>query len=71
MCPIFEYECPNCQLVEEKLVLPSERPMRPLCPKCGQAKMEKIMSVSNFSLKGKGWSKDSYGLRNRKDKKNG
>lgn len=67
--PILEYCCPNCQHVEEKLVLPHEKPRRLFCPKCGQAKMERIMSVSSFHLKGKGWSKDSYGLKSRCNEK--
>jgi len=65
--PIYEYECPNCQFVKEELSLKSNH-KRPMCPKCGQAKMEKIMSVSNFKLKGSGWYATDYG--NKKPKKN-
>ena len=58
--PIFEYECPNCQYKEEKLVL-KKNEHRPICPKCSQAKMDKIMSISNFHLKGTGWYATDYG----------
>lgn len=66
--PIYEYECPNCQFKKEKLVLPSERALRPMCPICRQAKMVKVMSLSNFQLKGKGWYATDYG--NKKPDKN-
>lgn len=58
--PIYEYECPNCQLRVEKLVISSERDVRPTCPKCGQAKMDKVISLSSFQLKGKGWYATDY-----------
>lgn len=63
--PIHEYMCPNCQHVEEKLILSHEKPGKLLCPKCGQAKMERIISISSFHLKGKSWSKDNYGLKDK------
>lgn len=60
--PIYEYECPNCQFVKERLVLTS-KPRRPMCPRCRQAKMNKIMSVSSFRLKGTGWYATDYGAK--------
>lgn len=65
--PIYEYQCPNCQFIDEILVR-SKKPERPECPVCGQAKMDKIMSTSNFSLKGRNWAKDNYGLKKEKKK---
>lgn len=58
--PIYEYECPNCQFKEEKLVL-SNKDKNPVCPRCKQTKMEKIISASNFHLKGTGWYETDYG----------
>lgn len=67
--PIYEYECPNCQFRIEKLVLQSEKPKRPDCPKCKQAKMKKVISASNFQLKGTGWYATDYGNKKSKNKK--
>lgn len=65
--PIYEYQCPNCQVVKE-ILAKSEKSPRPECEACGQAKMDKIISPSNFALKGKGWAKDNYGLHDKKKK---
>jgi putative FmdB family regulatory protein len=67
--PLYDVRCPNCQYTEEKL-LRNYNPKLELCPKCGQAKLEKIISPSNFILNGKNWAKDGYGLRKTNKKPN-
>jgi putative FmdB family regulatory protein len=40
--PIYEYMCQECQSQAELLVQGSEQPE---CPKCGSAKLTKLLSV--------------------------
>ena len=55
--PIYEFECKECHIVVERLVLGDPPP--PKCPKC-LAKMKKRVSLGTFVLKGDGWAKDGY-----------
>jgi len=55
--PIFEYSCPKCSTVVE--IILSKPHNTPLCEECGMI-LERIISKSNFSLKGGGWAKDNY-----------
>lgn len=41
--PLFEFYCEECQHQAEQLVGRSEKPV---CPKCGSKKLEKLMSAS-------------------------
>jgi putative FmdB family regulatory protein len=41
--PIFEYSCPDCGYIFEKLVLTREE-KRLECPKCGSKEVERIFS---------------------------
>ena len=54
---IHEFECPKCGHKEERLILSNDN--RPLCPKC-LILLDKIISLSNFILKGNCWAKDNY-----------
>jgi putative FmdB family regulatory protein len=42
--PIFEYACPNCGHVFEKLVL-TRRQEPPECPQCGGKQVEQKFSI--------------------------
>jgi putative FmdB family regulatory protein len=60
--PIYEYRCPACGCEEERLQRLKDPP--PLCShdRCerqGQ-EMTKLVSRTNFELKGTGWYKDGY-----------
>jgi putative FmdB family regulatory protein len=52
--PIYEYRCANCGFQDEYLQKVSERPLK-VCPSCGKAKFEKLLSAPGFHLKGSGW----------------
>jgi putative FmdB family regulatory protein len=52
--PIYEYRCASCGFQDEFLQKVSERPLK-VCPSCGKAKFEKLLSAPGFQLKGSGW----------------
>ena len=59
MTPLYEYRCPKCGHIEEKLVKMG-RELYLGCPKCSEGygvTMKKIVSPSSFRLKGEGWTK--------------
>ena len=56
--PIYEYRCTSCGHEFEKIQRVSERAVR-TCPEC-KGKVEKLVSVSAFSLKGGGWYAQGY-----------
>lgn len=57
-----DYRCTKCERfyldVLEKLKEHMES-----CEDCGGL-VERVISLSNFQLKGDGWAKDDYGLKN-------
>ena len=59
--PIYEYACLACGHEFEKLQRISE--VAPPCPLCA-SEVRKLVSASGFILKGSGWYKDHYGLKN-------
>jgi putative FmdB family regulatory protein len=68
--PIYEYECESCGYRKEIMIRkPSdEKGSHKLgCDKC-KGMMKRVISPSNFQLKGGGWYKDGYG-NNRQPKK--
>jgi len=59
MTPLYEYRCPKCGHIEEKLVKMG-RELYLGCPKCSEGygvTMKKIVSPSSFRLVGEGWTK--------------
>ncbi|MCB2187227.1 MAG: zinc ribbon domain-containing protein [Deltaproteobacteria bacterium] len=56
--PIYEYECESCHLVCEALQKFSDAPLGE-CPSCG-GKVNRIMSLNAFHLKGQGWYVTDY-----------
>jgi len=42
--PIYEYACPHCGHVFEKLVLTSNHDL-PVCPQCGEERVEQKFST--------------------------
>ena len=43
--PIYEYRCPDCEAVNEVIVMSGDNPEPLSCEKCGAAGMERIMSA--------------------------
>jgi putative FmdB family regulatory protein len=56
--PIYEYECSKCCEVTEALQKISDPPLKK-CPHCG-GKLNKLMSLGSFHLKGDGWYVTDY-----------
>lgn len=73
--PIYDYECTCCGHQFEKKGSYKELEQIDCnvlkhkldCPMCGYTDwVRKIVSKSDFQLKGNGWAKDSYGLKEKK-----
>ena len=63
--PLYEYQCPACSSVSEihhKMSAPNPTE----CPRCGGGPLSKLISRTNFSLKGGGWYNDGYGGKSNK-----
>lgn len=52
--PIYEYHCSNCGNELEVIQKISDSPLTE-CPKCGKNSLEKVISSTQFQLKGSGW----------------
>jgi putative FmdB family regulatory protein len=58
--PIYEYECPKCGVVDAMQKI-TEDPLKTCpTPKC-RRKVRKLMSSTQFQLKGSGWYVTDYG----------
>jgi len=55
--PIFQYECLECENIEEVWIRGGEGDI--VCSKCG-GELKKLISSSTFILKGGGWFSDGY-----------
>jgi putative FmdB family regulatory protein len=56
--PLYEFQCTACERVHEVMQKMSDPPLAS-CPECG-GKVEKLMSLSSFALKGSGWYTTDY-----------
>ena len=56
--PIYEYECTKCGCVEEAIQKFSDKPLKK-CKQCS-GKLHRLISQSNFHLKGTGWYVTDY-----------
>ncbi len=52
--PIYEYRCKNCSHDLEILQKISDSPLTD-CTNCGKNTLEKVISSTQFQLKGTGW----------------
>jgi putative FmdB family regulatory protein len=57
--PIYVYECRDCRRRQERIELSGEEEIAPEC-ECGSVNTSRVMGLSNFALKGKGWERDGY-----------
>ncbi|MDR0354928.1 MAG: zinc ribbon domain-containing protein [Deltaproteobacteria bacterium] len=56
--PIYEFECDSCRQITEAMRKFSDPPLT-VCPHCG-GKLEKLISMNSFQLKGGGWYVTDY-----------
>ncbi len=61
--PIYEYECSNCNRVEETLQKFSDKPLT-RCKHCS-GKLHRLVSHTSFRLKGTGWYVTDYADKSR------
>ena len=61
--PIYEYECSNCNRVEEALQKFSDKPLT-RCKHCS-GKLHRLVSHTSFRLKGTGWYVTDYADKSR------
>ncbi len=52
--PIYEYRCTSCGNELEVIQKVSDSPLTE-CQKCGKNSLEKVISSTQFQLKGTGW----------------
>ncbi len=65
--PIYEYQCQKCQNIFEVFHRIDEE-VNPACPKC-LAEARRIISATNFVLKGSGFYVNDYPSESRKEGK--
>jgi putative FmdB family regulatory protein len=58
--PTYDYQCQKCDFEFEREQRITEDPIK-TCPKCKSRKAKRLLSASNFILKGGGWYADGYG----------
>jgi putative FmdB family regulatory protein len=52
--PIYEYRCASCGFQNEYIQKVSD-PVLTVCPTCGKATFNKLVTAAGFQLKGSGW----------------
>jgi putative FmdB family regulatory protein len=57
--PIYEFECPECRIIFERTFFGIAHGRSTRCPLCG-GQSKKVMSASNFHLKGSGFYATDY-----------
>ncbi len=62
--PIYEYQCSECNEIEEAVQKMSDAPLE-TCRHCS-GKLYKLISQSSFHLKGTGWYVTDYKDKNKK-----
>jgi putative FmdB family regulatory protein len=57
--PIYEYRCSACGHHLEALQKMTDAPLRK-CPDCGKSRLKRLVSASQFRLKGSGWYETDF-----------
>jgi putative FmdB family regulatory protein len=57
--PVYEYRCNACGHEFEEWQKITDEAVK-TCPKCSKRKVERLISMTAFQLKGGGWYKDLY-----------
>jgi putative FmdB family regulatory protein len=63
--PIYEYRCAACDHHLEALQKMTDAPLRK-CPECGKSQLKRLVSASQFRLKGSGWYETDFKDKNEK-----
>jgi putative FmdB family regulatory protein len=61
--PIYKYQCISCEKSFEKITLSTRTDNSKeeiVCVHCSSVEVERVIGKTSFSLKGKGWYRDSY-----------
>ncbi len=61
--PMYEFSCQQCGSINEHLMSISSEPPK-TCEKCQGGPLVKIISRSNFALKGHGWYETDFKRKN-------
>ena len=57
--PIYEYRCGACGHHLDALQKMADAPLRK-CPACGKSQLKRLVSASQFRLKGSGWYETDF-----------
>lgn len=57
--PIYEFECRNCGKIQEKIMKITDSHPE-VCTECQKGPLVKLMSRTNFVLKGQGWYETDF-----------
>jgi putative FmdB family regulatory protein len=57
--PIYEYRCSACGHHLEEMQRMADAPLRK-CPECGKSQLKRLVSASQFRLKGSGWYETDF-----------
>ncbi|PWR00490.1 FmdB family zinc ribbon protein [Leucothrix pacifica] len=64
--PIYEYQCAECEHVEEVIQKISDEPLT-VCPSCGKPALQKKVTAAGFRLSGGGWYETDFKSGNKKN----
>lgn len=56
---LYDYKCKNCE-EEFEIEHSIKDDPKTVCPSCGEETLVRLISASNFILKGNGWYRDGY-----------
>lgn len=57
--PIYEYRCDSCGFQKEHLQKMNAE-LLTVCPSCGEAAYQKMVTAAGFQLKGSGWYETDF-----------
>ena len=64
--PIYEYQCAECEHVEEVIQKMSDEPLK-VCPACHKPALQKKVTAAGFRLSGGGWYETDFKSGNKKN----
>jgi putative FmdB family regulatory protein len=64
--PIYEYQCSECEHIEEVIQKISDEPLT-VCPSCHKPALKKKVTAAGFRLSGGGWYETDFKSGNKKN----